>query len=112
MADRFSNKVVVVTGGMSGIVLATAKAFAAEGALVFVTGRREDALDAVQKQIGGQVTGVRGDMAGLGNIGRLYDTVQQKHVYIDIVFANADGGESRRSARSRRSTTDAFETPT
>ena len=93
MTDRFNNKVVVVTGGTSGIGLATAKAFAAEGASVFVTGRRQDALDAAVKQIGGRVTGVRGDMANLADIDRLYDAVQQKHGQIDVVFANAGGGE-------------------
>jgi NAD(P)-dependent dehydrogenase (short-subunit alcohol dehydrogenase family) len=93
MTDRFNNKVVVVTGGTSGIGLATAKAFAAEGASVFITGRRQDALDAALKQIGGRVTGVRGDMADLADIDRLYDAVQQKHAQIDIVFANAGGGE-------------------
>lgn len=93
MTDRFDNKVVVVTGGTSGIGLATAKAFAAEGASVFITGRRQDALDAALKQIGGLVTGVRGDMADLADIDRLYDAVQQKHAQIDVVFANAGGGE-------------------
>jgi NAD(P)-dependent dehydrogenase (short-subunit alcohol dehydrogenase family) len=93
MTNRFDNKVVVVTGGTSGIGLATAKAFAAEGASVFVTGRRWDALDAAVKHIGGRVTGVQGDMAVLADIDRLYDAVQQKHAQIDVVFANAGGGE-------------------
>lgn len=93
MANRFQDKVVVVTGGTSGIGLATAKAFAAEGASVFVTGRRQDALDAAVKAIGGRVTGVRGDMAQLSDIDRLYDAVQQQHAQIDVVFANAGGGE-------------------
>jgi NAD(P)-dependent dehydrogenase (short-subunit alcohol dehydrogenase family) len=93
MTNRFNNKVVVVTGGTSGIGLATAKAFAAEGASVFITGRRQDALGAALKQIGGRVTGVRGDMADLADIDRLYDAVQQKHAQIDVVFANAGGGE-------------------
>jgi NAD(P)-dependent dehydrogenase (short-subunit alcohol dehydrogenase family) len=93
MTDRFDNKVVVVTGGTSGIGLATAKAFAAEGASVFISGRRQDALDAALKQIGGRVTGVRGDMANLADIDRLYDAVQQKHAQIDVVFANAGGGD-------------------
>ncbi|WP_298241288.1 SDR family NAD(P)-dependent oxidoreductase [uncultured Bradyrhizobium sp.] len=93
MTNRFSNKVVVVTGGTSGIGLATAKAFAAEGASVFITGRRQDALDAAVKSIGGRVTGVRGDMADLADIDRLYDAVQQKHQQIDVIFANAGGGE-------------------
>jgi NAD(P)-dependent dehydrogenase (short-subunit alcohol dehydrogenase family) len=92
MAHRFVNKVVVVTGGTSGIGLATAKAFAAEGASVFVTGRRQEALDAAVQAIGGTVTGVRGDMSKLADIDRLYDAVQQKHAQIDVLFANAGGG--------------------
>jgi NAD(P)-dependent dehydrogenase (short-subunit alcohol dehydrogenase family) len=93
MTDKFSNKVVVVTGGTSGIGLATAKAFAAEGASVFITGRRQEALNTALKQIGGRVTGVRGDMANLADIDRLYDAVQQSHAQIDVVFANAGGGD-------------------
>ena len=93
MTNRFDKKVVVVTGGTSGIGLATAKAFAAEGASVFITGRRQEALDAALKQIGGKVTGVRGDMGVLADIDRLYDAVQQQHAQIDVVFANAGGGE-------------------
>lgn len=92
MAQRFENKVVIVTGGTSGIGLATAKAFAGEGASVFITGRRQDALDAAVKTIGGRVTGVQGDMGKLADIDRLYDAVQQKHSHIDVVFANAGGG--------------------
>jgi NAD(P)-dependent dehydrogenase (short-subunit alcohol dehydrogenase family) len=91
--NKFENKVVVVTGSTSGIGLATAKAFAAEGASVFITGRRKEALDAALKEIGGRVTGVQGDMSSLADLDRLYDTVQQKHRQIDVVFANAGGGE-------------------
>ena len=93
MTNRFNNKVVVVTGGSSGIGLAAAKAFAAEGASVFITGRRQEALDSAVKQIGGRVTAVCGDMADLADIDRLYDAVQQKHAQIDVLFANAGGGE-------------------
>lgn len=92
MAGRFQDKVVVVTGGTSGIGLAAAQAFVDEGAAVFITGRRQEALDAAVKQIGGRITGVRGDMANLADIDRLYDAVQQKHAQIDVVFANAGGG--------------------
>jgi NAD(P)-dependent dehydrogenase (short-subunit alcohol dehydrogenase family) len=93
MTNRFQNKVVVVTGGSSGIGLVTAKAFVAEGASVFITGRRQEALDAAAKQIGGGVTAVCGDMTNLADIDRLYDIVQQNHSQIDVVFANAGGGE-------------------
>jgi NAD(P)-dependent dehydrogenase (short-subunit alcohol dehydrogenase family) len=93
MTNRFLNKVVVVTGGTSGIGLATAKAFAEKGASVFITGRRQETLDAAVKQIGGRISGVRSDMTNLADIDRLYDAVQQKHAQIDVVFANAGGGE-------------------
>lgn len=92
MTDRFKGKVVVVTGGTSGIGLATAKAFAAEGASVFITGRRQETLDAALKQIGGSITGVHGDMSKLTDIDRLYDVVRKQYSQIDIVFANAGGG--------------------
>jgi len=92
MSDRFQGKVVVVTGGTSGIGLATAKAFAAEGAAVFVTGRREDELQKAVKAIGGGAVGVRADMSKLADIDRLYDAVQQRHAQIDVLFANAGGG--------------------
>jgi NAD(P)-dependent dehydrogenase (short-subunit alcohol dehydrogenase family) len=93
MTKTFDNKVVVVTGGTSGIGLATAKAFAEAGASVFITGRRQETLDTAVRQIGGRVTGVRGDMANLADIDRLYDAIQQQHAQIDVVFANAGGGE-------------------
>ena len=93
MSSRFNNKVVVVTGGTSGIGLATAKAFVAEGAAVFITGRRQDVLDAAVQEIGGGVTGVRADMSDLADIDRVYDAVQQKHAQIDVLFANAGGGD-------------------
>lgn len=93
MNARFGNKVVIVTGGTSGIGLATAKAFADEGAQVFITGRRQAALDEALSQLGDNVTGVRGDMSQLADIDRLYEAVQQRHSHIDVVFANAGGGE-------------------
>ena len=93
MTDQFENKVVVITGGSSGIGLAAAQAFAAKGASVFITGRRQDALDVAVRQINGRVTAVRGDMSALRDIDRLYDAVQQKHAEIDVLFANASGGE-------------------
>ena len=90
--SKFINKVVVVTGGTSGIGLATARLFAQQGASVFITGRREAELNAAVKAIGGKITGVQGDMSKLADIDRLYDAVQQKHGQIDVLFANAGGG--------------------
>ena len=92
MTDRFNSKVVVVTGGTSGIGLAIAKALAAEGAAIFITGRRQEVLDAAVKEIGGRVTGVRADMSKLADIDRVYDAVQQQHAQIDVIIANAGGG--------------------
>ncbi|HMA50899.1 MAG TPA: SDR family NAD(P)-dependent oxidoreductase, partial [Magnetospirillaceae bacterium] len=85
--SKFTNKVVVVTGGTTGIGLAAARHFAKEGASVFITGRREAELTEAVKTIGGKVTGVRGDMSKLADIDRLYDAVQQKHSQIDVLFA-------------------------
>lgn len=93
MNSTFTNKVIIVTGGTSGIGLATAKAFAQQGAQVFITGRRQQALDAAIREIGGEVTGVQADMSRLEDIDRLYDAVQHKASHIDVVFANAGGGE-------------------
>jgi NAD(P)-dependent dehydrogenase (short-subunit alcohol dehydrogenase family) len=93
MTKKFEDKVVIVTGGTSGIGLAAAKAFSNEGASVFITGRRKHALDAAVTEIGGGVVGIQADMSKLVDIDRLYDAVQQKHAQIDIVFANAGGGE-------------------
>ncbi|MBY0610966.1 MAG: glucose 1-dehydrogenase [Beijerinckiaceae bacterium] len=93
MSNDFEGKVVVVTGGNSGIGLATARKFSEAGASVFITGRRQDALDAAVTAIGGRITGIRADMARLEDIDRLYDAVKQHHDHIDIVFANAGGGE-------------------
>ena len=91
---RFKDKVVIVTGGSDGIGLATAKAFAAEGANVYVTGRRQDRLDAAVKEIGGATVGVQGDVADLGDLDRLYDRVKRDHGRVDVVFANAGISET------------------
>jgi NAD(P)-dependent dehydrogenase (short-subunit alcohol dehydrogenase family) len=90
---KLEGKVAVVTGGNSGIGLATAKRFVAEGAQIFITGRRQAELDKAVKLIGKNVTGVQGDVANLADLDRLYATVKQKAGHIDIVFANAGGGE-------------------
>ena len=89
MSGKLEGKVAVVTGGNSGIGLATAKRFVAEGAYVFITGRRPAELDAAVKEIGKNVTGVQGDVAKLADIDKLYDAVKAKTGRIDILFANA-----------------------
>jgi NAD(P)-dependent dehydrogenase (short-subunit alcohol dehydrogenase family) len=90
---KLEGKVAVITGGNSGIGLATAQRFVAEGAYVFITGRRQSELDAAMKQIGKNVTAVRGDVANLADLDRLYATVKQQKGHIDILFANAGIGE-------------------
>ncbi len=91
MSGKLEGKVAVVTGGNSGIGLATAKRFVAEGAYVFITGRRQAELDAAVKAIGNNVTGVQGDVANLADLDRLYDTVKAQKGRVDILFANAGG---------------------
>jgi NAD(P)-dependent dehydrogenase (short-subunit alcohol dehydrogenase family) len=93
MTKKLEDKVAVVTGGTSGIGLATAKRFAVEGAKVIVTGRRQPELDAAVKEIGSGAIGVRGDVANLADLDRLYATVKEKHGRVDVLFANAGGGE-------------------
>src|SRR5436305_4303963 len=91
--SKLEGKVAVITGGNSGMGLATAQRFVAEGAYVFITGRRQSELDAAVKQIGKNVTGVQGDVSNLADLDRLYAVVKQQKGRIDIVFANAGGGE-------------------
>jgi NAD(P)-dependent dehydrogenase (short-subunit alcohol dehydrogenase family) len=86
-------KVAVITGGTSGIGLATARRFVAEGAHVYITGRRQNELDEAVGLIGHDVTGVRGDVSNLADIDRLVDTIKKAHATIDIYFANAGWGE-------------------
>ncbi|MDX3070934.1 glucose 1-dehydrogenase [Streptomyces sp. MI02-7b] len=90
---QLDGKTAIVTGGTSGIGLATAERFAAEGAHVFVTGRRQDALDAAVARIGHHATGVRGDVADLADLDRLYAAVAEHNRRIDVLYANAGGGE-------------------
>jgi NAD(P)-dependent dehydrogenase (short-subunit alcohol dehydrogenase family) len=86
---RLEGKVAVITGGNSGIGLATAQLFVTEGAYVFITGRRQTELDDAVKKIGDNVTGVQGDVSNLADIDRLYDTVKEQKGRIDVLFANA-----------------------
>jgi NAD(P)-dependent dehydrogenase (short-subunit alcohol dehydrogenase family) len=91
--SKHEGKIAVVTGGNSGIGLATAQRLANEGAYVFITGRRQPELDAAVKLIGKNVTAVQGDVANLADLDRLYATVKQQKGRIDILFANAGLGE-------------------
>src|SRR6266700_258068 len=89
---KLEGKIAVITGGSTGIGLATAQRFVSEGAYVYITGRRQSELDAAVKQIGKNVTGVQSDVSNLADLDWLYTTVKQQHGHIDVLFANAGGG--------------------
>ena len=91
---KLEGKVAVITGGSSGMALASAKRFVEEGAYVFITGRRQEQLDGAVKLIGRNVTGVRGDAANLGDLDRLFDTVRREMGKIDVLYASAGWGEA------------------
>jgi NAD(P)-dependent dehydrogenase (short-subunit alcohol dehydrogenase family) len=86
---KLEGKIALVTGGNSGIGLATAKQFVNEGAYVFITGRRDPELAAAVKEIGRNVTGVRGDVSNLGDLDRLFTQIKREKGKLDVVFANA-----------------------
>lgn len=87
--NKLAGKIALVTGGNSGIGLATAKRFIAEGAHVFITGRRQKELDAAVAELGENATGVQGDVSNLADLDRLFATVKQQKGHLDVVFANA-----------------------
>jgi NAD(P)-dependent dehydrogenase (short-subunit alcohol dehydrogenase family) len=86
---RLEGKIALVTGGNSGIGLATAKRFVSEGAYVFITGRRDTELTAAVKEIGKNAIGVQGDVSNLADLDRLFAQIKQDKGKLDIVFANA-----------------------
>jgi NAD(P)-dependent dehydrogenase (short-subunit alcohol dehydrogenase family) len=90
---RLQGKTAVITGGTSGIGIATAKRFVAEGAHVFITGRRKAELDKAVAEIGGAVTGIQSDIASLDDLDRLFAIVRDESGGLDILFANAGGGD-------------------
>ncbi len=90
---KLEGKVAVITGGTSGLALASAQLFVEEGAYVFITGRRQEQLDEAVRRIGRNVTGVRGDAANLDDLDRLFDTVKRAKGNVDVVFASAGKGE-------------------
>src|SRR5229473_3716589 len=86
---KLDGKIALITGGNSGIGLATAKRFVNEGAYVFITGRRDSELAAAVKEIGHDVTGIQGDVSNLGDLDRLFAQIKREKGKLDIVFANA-----------------------
>ena len=86
---KLEGKIALITGGNSGIGLATAKHFVREGAHVFITGRRESELAAAVKEIGSNATAVQGDVSNLSDLDRLFAQIKREKGKLDIVFANA-----------------------
>lgn len=93
MSKKLEGKVALVTGGSTGIGLATAKQFVAEGAYVYITGRRQPELDAAVKTIGSNVTAIKADASVLADLDALYAQIKQEKGHVDVIFANAGGGE-------------------
>lgn len=89
MTGKLTGKVALVTGGSAGIGLGIAKCFAAEGARVFITGRRESELDKAVTAIGGNAAAVQGDTSNLGDLDRIFATIKDKAGHIDVLAANA-----------------------
>lgn len=92
MAHRLDGRIALVTGGTTGIGLGIAQELAAEGATVFITGRRQEELDSAVTAIGGNATGIRSDISDLADLDRLYATIREQAGRIDILVANAGGG--------------------
>jgi NAD(P)-dependent dehydrogenase (short-subunit alcohol dehydrogenase family) len=92
MSNVLQGKVAVVTGGSTGIGLGIARTFVAEGAHVFITSRRQDALDAAATEIGGSVEAIRADSSDLADLDTLFETVAARTGRIDVLVANAGGG--------------------
>ena len=90
---KLEGKIVVITGANSGIGLASAKRFASEGARLFMTGRRQAELDQAVAEVGHNARGVQGDVANMADLDRLYRVVREQAGRIDVLFANAGGGE-------------------
>ncbi|HWA99570.1 MAG TPA: glucose 1-dehydrogenase [Pirellulales bacterium] len=92
MATKLTGKIALVTGGSSGLGLAAARRFIAEGAQVIVTGRRQAELDQSVAELGAAALGVRGDVSNLADLDHLYETIRARYGWLDVVFANAGGG--------------------
>lgn len=90
---KLKGKIALITGGTTGIGLASAKQFAAEGATVFITGRRQAELDAAVDAIGAAAHGIQGDVSKLEDLDRIFAEIKAKAGHLDVVFANAGGGD-------------------
>lgn len=89
---QLDSKTALITGGSTGIGLATARRFVDEGARVFITGRRQDELDSAVDSLGKQATGIRGDISSLADLDALFSAVREEAGTLDVLFANAGGG--------------------
>src|SRR5947209_20635557 len=87
--SKLKDKIAVITGGSSGIGLATAKRFVEEGAFVFITGRRQDELDRAVTEVGNNLAAIQGDVTKLDDLDRLFETLKKERGKVDILFANA-----------------------
>lgn len=96
---KLSGKIGLITGGNSGIGLATAKLFAAEGAKVIITGRRQKVVDEAVRSIGSAALGVQGDVSKIIDLNKLFETIKNKYDHLDIVFAMLDLAKSFPSER-------------
>ncbi|WP_065258990.1 MULTISPECIES: SDR family NAD(P)-dependent oxidoreductase [Pseudomonas] len=93
MSNRLEGKIALITGGTTGIGLASAQEFVAQGATVFITGRRQAELDKAVAAIGPRAIGIQGDVAKLEDLDRVYREIAEKAGHLDILFANAGGGD-------------------
>lgn len=93
MSNKLSGKIALVTGGSSGLGLAAAKRFVTEGAYVFITGRRQTELDRAVEQIGANAAAIQCDVSNLADLDRVYATIDRQKGRLDILLANAGGGE-------------------
>jgi len=91
--SKLAGKIALVTGGNGGLGLAAAKRFVAEGATVYITGRRQKELDSAVREIGAGVVGIQGDIANLADLDRMFATIRERSGRLDILFANAGVGE-------------------
>ncbi len=93
MSKKLSAKIALVTGGTSGIVLASARELASQGATVYITGRRQEELDAAVALIGPTASGIRADASVLSDLDRVFSTIASESGRLDVLFANAGGGD-------------------